>query len=43
LADSCRAHDGRRERRAWRDLMNAQSTGLAQVWDNVEDEARNRA
>jgi hypothetical protein len=27
----------RSERRQWRDLMNAQATGLAAVWDNAED------
>ena len=30
-----------RERQArgdWRDLMNAQATGLTAVWDNAEDE-----
>jgi hypothetical protein len=27
----------RGERRQWRDLMNAQATGLAAVWDNAED------
>jgi hypothetical protein len=33
-----------RERQArgeWRDLMSAQTTGLAAVWDNSEDEAWN--
>ncbi len=25
------------ERRAWRDLMTAQSTSLASVWENAED------
>jgi hypothetical protein len=27
----------RAERGSWRDLMNAQSSGLAAVWDNPED------
>jgi hypothetical protein len=27
----------RGERTQWRDLMNAQSPGLAAVWDNAED------
>jgi len=27
----------------WRDLMNAQATGLAAVWDNLEDDAWNDA
>jgi hypothetical protein len=27
----------RQTRGEWRDLMNAQSTGLATVWDNAED------
>jgi hypothetical protein len=26
-----------RDRAEWRDLMNAQATGLAAVWDNPED------
>jgi hypothetical protein len=26
-----------RDRAEWRDLMNAQATGLAAVWDNSED------
>ena len=26
-----------RDRAEWRDLMNAQTTGLATVWDNPED------
>jgi hypothetical protein len=26
-----------RDRSEWRDLMNAQATGLAAVWDNSED------
>jgi hypothetical protein len=26
-----------RDRAEWRDLMNAQATGLAGVWDNPED------
>jgi hypothetical protein len=26
-----------RDRAEWRDLMNAQSTGLAAIWDNPED------
>lgn len=26
-----------RERREWRDLMDAQAGGLAAVWDNAED------
>jgi len=26
-----------RDRAEWRDLMNAQTTGLAAVWDNPED------
>ena len=26
-----------RDRNEWRDLMNAQATGLAAVWDNAED------
>jgi chorismate mutase len=34
--------DGRQERRAWRDLMNAQATGLAAIWENAEDEAWDR-
>jgi hypothetical protein len=31
----------RGERRDWRDLMNAQSTALADVWDGEEDEVWN--
>ena len=31
----------RQARSEWRDLMNAQATGLAAVWDNAEDEAWN--
>jgi hypothetical protein len=27
----------RRDRGEWRDLMNAQATALAPVWDNAED------
>lgn len=27
----------RSERGPWRDLMTAQATGLAEVWDNAED------
>ena len=27
----------RRDRGEWRDLMNAQETALAPVWDNAED------
>ena len=27
----------RRDRGEWRDLMNAQATALAPVWDNPED------
>jgi hypothetical protein len=27
----------RRDRGEWRDLMNAQATALAPVWDNTED------
>ena len=27
----------RRDRGEWRDLMNAQATGLAAVWDSAED------
>lgn len=27
-----------RERGEWRDLMNAQSPALADVWDNAEDQ-----
>jgi hypothetical protein len=27
----------RQDRADWRDLMNAQATSLAQVWDNAED------
>lgn len=27
----------RGERRVWRDLMTAQSTSLASVWENAED------
>jgi hypothetical protein len=30
----------RRDRAEWRDLMNAQATGLAAVWDNPEDKVR---
>jgi hypothetical protein len=26
-----------RDRAEWRDLMNAQATGLAAVWENPED------
>jgi hypothetical protein len=29
----------RRERSEWRDLIEAQATALASVWDNAEDEA----
>lgn len=32
----------RQDRRALRDLMNAQATGLASVWDNDQDEAWDR-
>jgi hypothetical protein len=28
---------GRQDRAEWRDLMNAQSTALADIWDNEED------
>ena len=31
----------RGERREWRDLMEAQSASLADVWDNVEDQIWN--
>ena len=31
----------RRDRGEWRDLMSAQSSGLAAVWDNTEDEVWN--
>lgn len=27
----------RRDRGEWRDLMNAQASALARVWDNAED------
>ena len=30
---------GRGERREWRDLMNAQSSSLAPVWDGDENKA----
>ena len=29
----------RGERREWRDLMNAQASSLAQLWDSAEDKA----
>lgn len=29
----------RQERGEWRDLMNAQATGLKAAWDNAEDRA----
>ena len=29
----------RQDRSAWRDLMNAQSTGLSAVWDSADDQA----
>ena len=32
---------GRQEQHEWRDLMDAQSTSLASIWDNDEDEAWN--
>ena len=31
----------RHERAAWRDLMAAQSTALAETWDNEDDDAWN--
>ena len=31
----------RGDRSEWRDLVNAQSTSLAPVWDNAEDEIWN--
>lgn len=31
----------RQERREWRNLMDAQSAALGDVWDNPEDEAWN--
>ncbi len=31
----------RRDRGEWRDLMSAQTTGLAASWDNAKDEAWN--
>jgi hypothetical protein len=32
-----------RDREDWRDLMNAQATGLASTWNNAEDEVWNHA
>ena len=32
---------GRQDRVEWRDLMDAQSVALAEVWDNREDEVWN--
>jgi hypothetical protein len=34
---------GRQDRTEWRDLMNAQSTALADVWDNVDDKVWDNA
>lgn len=33
----------RRDRNEWRDLMNAQATALASVWDDTEDKVWDNA
>ena len=33
----------RQDRKDWRNLMNAQSTGLVSTWDNAEDDVWNHA
>ncbi len=37
VLDFVRYLQQRGENAQWRDLMNAQTTGLAAVWDNAED------